>query len=134
MKISTQLFPVFSSTPLARLPLSVGVCALAIAFSTAVLPKLASAQSAASLQSPSDVTSQQSEQDGIGHSGDLNIFDIIHRAQTGTGELTDPSQSITDAATRYRLEQQRRLGISQPSDSEQLVKPENQGTNSPVRQ
>lgn len=134
MKISTQLFPLFTSTPLARLPLSIGVCAVAIAITSAVLPQPASAQSAASLQSPSNVTSQQNEQDAIGQSGNFNVFDLIHRAQLGTGELTDPSQSITDAATKFRLEQQRQLGISQPSDSEQLVKPESQGTNSPVGQ
>jgi hypothetical protein len=134
MKISNPLVSAFASTRLAAVAVGGSVCALAIAITSAVLPQPASAQSAASLQSPSDVTSQQNEQDGIGQSGDLNVFDLIHRAQMGAGELTDPSQSITDAAAKFRLERQRQLGIPQPPDSEQLVKPESQLINSPVGQ
>ena len=131
MKISNPLVCSFASTRLAAVAVGGSVCALAIAITSAVLPQPASAQSAASLQSPSNVTSQQNEQEGIGQSGDLNVFDLIHRAQMGTGELTDPTQSITDAAAKFRLERQQQLGIPQPPDSEQLVKPESQLINSP---
>jgi hypothetical protein len=135
MKISTQSVPGFSSTPFTRLALGVGFGAIAIAITSVVLPQPASAQSAASLRSPSNVTSQQSEQDGIGQSGDfLNVNDLIHSAQLGTGELTDPNQSITDAVAKFQLERQRQLGIPQPLGSEQLAKPESQLINSPAGQ
>jgi len=135
MKISTQSVPAFTSTPFTHLALGVGFGAIAIAITSVVLPQPASAQSAASLRSPSNVTSQQSEQDGIGQSGDfLNVNDLIHSAQLGTGELTDPNQSITDAVAKFQLERQRQLGIPQPLGSEQLAKPESQLINSPAGQ
>ena len=135
MKISTQSVPAFTSTPFTHLALGVGFGAIAIAITSVVLPQPALAQSAASLRSPSNVTSQQSEQDGIGQSGDfLNVNDLIHSAQLGTGNLTDPNQTITDAVANFQADRQRQLGIPQPLGSEQLAKPESQLINSPAGQ
>ena len=134
MKTSNSLVSAFASTRLARIAFGGSLCAVAIAFSSAVVPQSASAQLTESIQSPSNVTSQQNERDTFGQAGDFNVFNLIHRAQLGTGELTDPSQSISDAATKFRLEQQRQLGMPQQSGSQQQVKPENQVTNPPVRQ
>ena len=132
MKINNPLVSAFASTRLVPVAFGGSVCAVAIAFSSVVLPQPASAQSAASLQTPSNVTTQQNERDTFGQSGDLNVFDLIRRAQIGTGELTDPNQSISDAATKFRLEQQRQLGIPQQSGTEQLAKPQTPVTSSPV--
>ena len=135
MKKITQLVPAFASARLERLALGIGVSAVAIALSSVVLPQPASAQSAASLRSPSNVTSQQSELDGIGQSGGfIDVNDLIHSAQLGTGNLTDPNQTITDAVANFQADRQRQLGIPQPLGSEQLVKPESQLINSPVGQ
>ncbi|MDP8965394.1 MAG: hypothetical protein M3O33_15710 [Cyanobacteriota bacterium] len=134
MKISNSLVSAFASTRLVRVAFGGSVCAVAIAFSSAVVPQSASAQLTESIQSPSNVTSQQNERDTFGQSGDFNVFNMIHRAQMGTGELTDPSQSISDAATKFRLEQQRQLNMPQPSGSQQQPKPGNQVTTSPVAQ
>ena len=132
MKINNPLVSAFASTRPVPFALGGSVCAVAIAFSSVVLPQPASAQSAGSLQTPSNVTTQQNEQGALGQNGDLNVFDLIRRAQIGTGELTDPNQSISDAATKFRLEQQRQLGIPPQSGSEQLAKPETPVTSSPV--
>jgi hypothetical protein len=132
MKINNPLVSAFASTRLVPVAFGGSVCAVVIAFSSVVLPQPASAQSAASLQTPSNVTTQQNERDTFGQSGDLNVFDLIRRAQIGTGELTDPNQSISDAATKFRLEQQRQLGIPQQSGTEQLAKPQTPVTSSPV--
>ncbi len=132
MKMNNPLVSAFASTRLVPVAFGGSVCAVAIAFSSVVLPQPASAQSAASLQTPSNVTTLQSEQGALGQSGDLNVFDLLHRAQMGNSQLTDPSQSISDAATKFRLEQQRQLGIPQQSGSEQLAKPESPVTTSPV--
>lgn len=87
---------------------------LAIAIASVILPQRASAQSLGGIQTPSNVTTQKNEQDSTyGQSGDFNVMNLIHRAQMGSGELTDPSKSIDDAATRFRLQQQQRL--NQPS-------------------
>jgi len=48
----------------------------------------------------------------------------------GTGELTNPTQSISDAATRFRLEQQRRLNLPSQPDNLQQPSPQNPVTNS----
>jgi hypothetical protein len=132
MKMNNPLVSAFASTRLVPVAFGGSVCAVAIAFSSVILPQPASAQSAGNLQTPSNVTTQQNEQGGFGQSGDLNVFDLLHRAQMGNSELTDPSQSISDAATKFRLEQQRQLGIPQQSGSEQLAKPESPVTTSPV--
>ena len=127
MKISTQSVPGFSSTPLTRLALGAGFGAIAIAITSVLLPQPASAQSAASLRSPSNVTSLESEPYGIGQSGGfIDVNDLIHSAQLGTGELTDPNQTITDAVAKFQAERQRQLGIPQPLGSEQQVLPNNQ--------
>jgi hypothetical protein len=79
----------------------------------------------------------------IGGSGDFNFYNLIHRAQMGTGDLTDPSQSINDAAARFQQERQRLLEnqqqpgnqqMAQPQNSPQLANPQNGVTNSPVGQ
>lgn len=119
----------FATKRLVSVALGGGVCAMAIA--SAILPQSASAQSIGGFQSPSNVTSQQNETDSMyGQSGDFNVFNLIHRAQMGTGELTNPTQSISDAATRFRLEQQRRLNLPSQSDNLQQPSPQNPVTNS----
>lgn len=105
------------------------ICALAIA--STIGSQSASAQSFGGIQSPGNVTSQQNEKDSTyGQSGDFNVFNLIHRAQIGTGELTNPNQSISDAATRFRLEQQRRLNLPTQSDNLRPPTTQNPATNS----
>jgi hypothetical protein len=126
MKKINLLVPKFASL---RLALGGSVCAIAIA--SIILPQKASAQALSPVQTPSNVTTQQSEKDTMyGQSGDFNVMNLIHRAQIGAGELTDPSKSISDAATRFRLEQQRQL--NQPSSSGNLPQtlPQNPASNS----
>lgn len=86
-----------------------------------IAPK-SSAQALDPVQTPSNVTSQQNEQDTMyGQSGDFNVMNLIHRAQLGTGDLTDPGKSINDAATRFRLEQQRQLNQSSTGNLQQQL-------------
>lgn len=129
MKKINLLVSKFATKRLASMTLGASVCAVAIA--STILPQKASAQALTPVQTPSNVTSQQSEKDTMyGQSGDFNVMNLIHRSQMGTGELTDPSKSISDAATRFRLEQQRQL--NQPSSSGNLQQqlPQNPATNS----
>lgn len=130
MKKTNPLVPRFASKPIAALVLGGGMCAVAIA--SAILSQPASAQSAPGAKPLGDLGTQQNERSSTSGSfgdGNFSVFDLIHRAQTGTGELTEPSQSITNAATKFRLEQQRRLANPQPSGNEQLVKPEENPVN-----
>lgn len=135
MKKSNLLIPRFASKPLFALLMGGGMCAIAIA--SATLSQPASAQISPGAKPFGDFGTQQNERNSTSGSfgdGNFSVFDIIHRAQMGAGELTEPSQSITDAATKFRMEQQRRLANPQPSGNEQLAKPENPVTNSPVGQ
>lgn len=135
MKKSSLLIPSFASKPLFALAMGGGMCVMAIASFMPSQP--ASAQLAPNAQQLGDYGTQQNERSSTSGSfgdGNLSVFGLIHRAQLGTGELTEPSQSITNAATKFRMEQQRRLANPQPSDSEQLIKPENPVTNSTVGQ
>lgn len=145
MKISTKLVPTFSSRLLARIALGVGGSAVAIAITSAIVPQPTYAQAEGTVNPLQDFTKPQNERDpmAIGGSNDFNFYSLIHRAQQGTGDLTDPSQSINDAAARFRQEQQRLLGnqeqpenpqMAQPQNSQQLANPQNQVTNSPVGQ
>jgi hypothetical protein len=144
MKISTKLVPTFSSRLLARIALGVGGSAVAIAISSAVVPQPSLAEPAGSVNPLQDLN-RQNERDpmDIGGSSDFNFHNLIHRAQMGTGDLTDPSKSIDDAAARFQRERQRLLEsqqqpgnpqMAQPQNSQQLPNPQNQVTNSPVGQ
>ncbi|MGB5962922.1 MAG: hypothetical protein WBG73_19955 [Coleofasciculaceae cyanobacterium] len=128
MKNINLLVPEFASKRLVSVALGASVCAVAIA--STILPQKASAQALNPVLAPSNVTTQQSEQDTMyGQSGDFNVMNLIHRSQIGTGELTDPGKSISDAATRFRLEQQRQL--NQPSNGNlQQQLPQNPTSNS----
>lgn len=133
MKISTQLVPAFASTLLTRIAVGVGVSAVAIAITSVIGPQPTLAQSAQSVQPLQDFTTQQNEQDalsGTSGSGDFSVLDLIHRAQMGSIRDMDEfsaeqNQNITDAAAKFRLEQQQRLGIQQEI-------PVNQVPNSPA--
>lgn len=129
MKNINLLLSEFASKRLVSMTLGLSVSAIAIA--STILPQRASAQALNPVQTPSNVTTQQSEKDTMyGQSGDFNVMNLIHRAQMGTGELTDPSKSINDAATRFRLEQQRQLNQpSSPSNLQQTL-PQNPASNS----
>jgi hypothetical protein len=131
MKISTQSVPGFTSTPFTRLALGVGFGAIAIAITSVLLPQPASAQSAGSVKPLQDLTTQQNEQDsfsgGFGN-GSFSVFNLIHQAQLGTPMDMDEfssqqNQNLTDAAAKFRLEQQRLLGNPQPLGSEQQALP-----------
>jgi hypothetical protein len=129
MKKINLLVSKFATKRLAGMTLGASVCAVAIA--STILPQKASAQALTPVQTPSNVTSQQSEKDTMyGQSGDFNVMNLIHRSQMGTGELTDPSKSISDAATRFRLEQQRQLNQPSSSGNLQPQLPQNPATNS----
>jgi hypothetical protein len=144
MKISTKLVPTFTSRLLARIALGVGGSAVAIAITSAVMPQPTLAEPAGSVNPLQDLN-RQNERDpmAIGGSNDLNFYNLIHRAQMGTGDLTDPSQSINDAAARYQRERQRLLEsqqqsgnqqMAQPQNSQPLTNPQNPVTDSPVGQ
>ena len=144
MKISTKLVPTFSSRLLARIALGVGGSAVAIAMTSIVVPQPSLAEPAGSLNPLQDLN-RQNERDpmAIGGSNDLNFYNLIHRAQMGTGDFTDPSKSIDDAAARFQQERQRLLEnqqqpgnpqMAQPQNSQQLTNPQNPVTNSPVGQ
>lgn len=105
---------------LMNVALGASVCAVAIA--STIFTQKASAQALDPVQTPSNVTTQQNEQDTMyGQSGDFNVMNLIHRAQLGTGDLTDPGKSINDAATRFRLEQQRQLNQSSTGNLQQQL-------------
>ncbi len=119
MKISTQLVPAFASTRLARLAFGVGLGAVAIALTSAVLPQSATAQSAADAASPiQDFISPQNERDSFGGSigggGNFSVFDLMHNAQGG-GTIDanqfsqEKNQEIDRAAEEYRRLQLQRL-------------------------
>jgi len=144
MNISTNFVSKFSSRLLARIALGVGGSVVAIAISSAVVPQPSLAEPAGSVNPLQDLN-RQNERDpmDIGGSGDFNFYNLIHRAQMGTGDLTDPSQSINDAAARFQRERQRLLEnqqqrgnqqMAQPQNSPQLANPQNGVTNSPVGQ
>lgn len=128
MKKLNLLVSKFATKHLASVAVAGSVCAVA---ASTILPQKASAQALNPVQTPSNVTSQQSEKDTMyGESGDFNVMNLIHRSQLGVGELTDPGKSISDAATRFRLEQQRQLNLpSQPGNLQQTL-PQNPTTNS----
>lgn len=128
MKISNFLVSEFSSTLLTRMNLSVGVCALAVGISSAMLPQAAWAQSTGSSQPLGNVTTQQNERSTMygGNGDDFNVFNLIHRAQQGTprdiNEVSvEQSQNISDAAKKFRLEQLRRLGTQQPNENQVTI-------------
>ena len=129
MKKINLLVPEFASKRLVSVALGASVCAVAIA--STILPQKASAQALNPVLAPSNVTTQQSEKDSMyGQSGDFNVMNLIHRSQIGSGELTDPGKSISDAATRFRLEQQRQL--NQPSNGNlQQQLPQNPSNSQP---
>lgn len=135
MKKTNPLVPRFASKTLVRLALGGGMCAVAIA--STMLSQPASAQSAPGTNPLGDLGNQQNERSSSAGSfgdGNFSVFGLIHNAQIGTGNLTDPTQSISNAAAKFQLEQQRQLANPQPSGNEQLVKPENPVTNSTGRQ
>ena len=145
MKISTKLVPTFTSKLLARIALGVGGSAVAIAITSAIMPQPTYAQAEGTVNPLQDFTKPQNERDpmAIGGSNDFNFYNLIHRAQMGTGDLTDPRKSIDDAAARFQRERQRLLEsqqqsgnqqMAQPQNSQQLANPQNQVTNSPVGQ
>jgi len=128
MKNINLLSSKFASLRLVSVAMGLSVSAVAIA--STILPQRASAQALNPVQTPSNVTTQQNEQDTMyGQSGDFNVMNLIHRSQMGTGELTDPSKSISDAATRFRLEQQRQLNQPASGNLQQQL-PQNPASNS----
>ncbi len=145
MKISTNLVPTFSSRLLARIALGVGGSAVAIAITSAVVPQPTYAQAEGTVNPLQDFTKPQNERDpmAIGGSNDFNFYNLIHRAQMGTGDFTDPGKTIDDATARFQRERQQRLEsqqqsgnqqMAQPQNSQPLTNPQNQVTDSPVGQ
>lgn len=126
MKMSNSLVSEFTSTLLTVLNLGVGVCTfLVVGITSTVLPIAASAQSTGNSQPLGNVTTQQNERSTMygGNGEDFNVFNLIHRAQMGTprdiNEVSaEQSQSITNAAEKYRLEQLRRLGTQQQNENQ----------------
>jgi hypothetical protein len=129
MKNNNLLVSKFASKPLVGIALGGSVWAIAIA--STILPQRASAQAINPIQTPSNVTTQQSEKDTMyGQSGDFNVMNLIHRSQIGTGELTDPSKSISDATSRFLLQRQQQLTLPSQSGKIQQSPPQNPVTNS----
>ncbi|MFB8788867.1 MAG: hypothetical protein U7123_08450 [Potamolinea sp.] len=124
--MSNSLVSEFTSTLLSVLNLGVGVSTfLVVGITSAVLPIAASAQSTGNSQPIGNVTTQQNERSTMygGNGEDFNVFNLIHRAQMGTprdiNEVSaEQSQSITNAAEKYRLEQLRRLGTQQQNENQ----------------
>jgi hypothetical protein len=132
MKKSTQLVPAFASTLLARIALSVGVSAVAIGITSAVLPQPTLAQSVRE-QPLGEFTNPQNERDSLsGNIGgsNISIFDLMHRAQQGNVRdvndfMTEKRQDLDNAAEVFRRTQLEQLG------NQQQVSPANSVTTSP---
>lgn len=137
MKTSNQLIPPFASTLLTRLKISVGISVVAIGISSTVLPQSASAlppEGNQSNQPIQDFLSPQNERDTFSSGpgdGSFSVFNLIHQAQLGNlrdmGDYSqEQSKNISDAAARFRLEQQQRLGIQQGIGTQQQALPNQQ--------
>lgn len=131
MKNINLLVTEFASKRLVSLALGGSIGAIAIA--STILPQRASAQALNPVQTPSNVTTQQSEKDSTyGQSGDFNIMNLIHRSQLGAGELTDPSKSINDATSRFLLQRQQQLNLPLSGNTQQPT-PQNPVVNQPSK-
>lgn len=137
MKTNNQLIPPAASTLLARLKMSVGVSVVAMGIASTLLPQPASAlppDGNQSNQPIQDFLSPQNERDTFSSGpgdGSFSVFNLIHRAQMGNlrdmGEFSEEqSKNISDAAARFRLEQQRQLGIQQGIGTQQQALPNQQ--------
>ena len=134
MKTSNQLIPASASTLLVRLKMSVGVSLVAMGLTATMLPKPASALPPGSAQPLQGITSQQNERDTFSSGpgdGSFSVFNLIHQAQLGNlrdmGEFSEEqSKNISEAAARFRLEQQQRLGIQQGIGTQQQALPDQQ--------
>lgn len=137
MKTSNPLIPQFASTLLTRLKISVGVSLVAMGITSTVLPQSASAlppESNQSNQPLQDFLSPQNERDTFSSGpgdGSFSVFNLIHQAQLGNlrdmGEFSqEQSKNISDAAARFRLEQQQRLGTQQGIGTQQQAVPNQQ--------
>ncbi len=134
MKTINQLIPPFASTLLTRLKITVGVSVVAImGITSTVLPQPASAlppegnQSNQSLQDFLSPTERDTFSTGPGD-GSFSVFNLIHQAQLGNlrdmGDYSqEQSKNISDAAARFRLEQQQRLGNQQGIGTQQQALP-----------
>ena len=137
MKTSNQLIPSIASTLLTRFKMSVGVSVVAMGITSILLPQAASAippEANQSNQPIQDFLSPQNERDTFSSGpgdGSFSVFNLIHRAQMGNlrdmGEFSEEqSKNISDAAARFRLEQQRQLGIQQGIGTQQQALPNQQ--------
>lgn len=143
MKITTKFVPAFTSTLLARITLSIGVSAVAIAITPVVVPQPAAAQTAGSVQPLQDFTNPQNERDSfggdIGGSGGLNVFNMIHNAQLGgwrdpNDVASEQRNSLDKATAEFRRRQLQQLGNPQiqQSGNQQPTSPANSPTTSPT--
>ena len=134
MKTNNQLISLITSTVLTRLKMSVGVSVVAMGITSTLLPQPASALPPGSEQPIQGITSQQNERDTFSSGpgdGSFSVFNLIHQAQLGNlrdmGEFSEEqSKNISDAAARFRLEQQRQLGIQQGIGTQQQTLPNQQ--------
>lgn len=133
MKTINQLIPPFASTLLTRLKITIGVSVVAMGITSTVLPQPASAlppegnQSNQPLQDFLSPTERDTFSSGPGD-GSFSVFNLIHQAQLGNlrdmGEFSqEQSKNISDAAARFRLEQQQRLGTQQGIGTQQQALP-----------
>jgi hypothetical protein len=136
MKTINQLIPPFASTLLTRLKISVGVSVVAMGITSTVLPQPASAlppegnQSNQPIQDFLSPNERDTFSSGPGD-GSFSVFNLIHQAQLGNlrdmGDYSqEQSKNISDAAARFRLEQQQRLGIQQGIGTQQQALPDQQ--------
>lgn len=131
MKTNNQLIPPVTSTLLTRLKMSVGVSVVAMGITSTLLPQPASALPPATNQPLQEFTTPQNERDTFSSGpgdGSFSVFNLIHQAQLGNlrdmGEFSqEQSKNISDAAARFRLEQQQRLGNQQGIGTQQQALP-----------